>query len=77
MMNLEELKNKLFQSFGKMRVYTKEPGKEPDKKRPMILSPGDTVQDVAEKILKGFERIIIFTLLILMMIAVFFILYTI
>jgi uncharacterized protein len=54
--NIEELKDKLFQSFKKLRVYTKEPGKEADKKRPMILEPGETVKDCAEKILKGFSQ---------------------
>jgi len=54
--NLQELKDKLFQSFGKLRVYTKEPGKDPDKNRPMIMQPGDTVKDCAEKILKGFSQ---------------------
>jgi len=53
--NIEELKNKIFQSFDKLRIYTKEPGKETDKNHPMILNPGSTVQDVAEKILKGFS----------------------
>ena len=52
---IEELKEKIFQSFDKLRVYTKEPGKESDKKRPMILQPESTVKDVAEKILKGFS----------------------
>lgn len=52
----EELKEKLFQSFDKIRVYTKEPGKEANKKRPMILNPNSTVKDVAEKILKGFYK---------------------
>jgi small GTP-binding protein len=51
---IEELKEKLFQSFGKIRVYTKEPGKEKAKK-PIILSPDSIVKDVAEKILKGFS----------------------
>lgn len=54
--NISELKDKLFQSFGKLRVYTKEPGKEPDKNRPMIMEPNDTVQDCSEKILKGFSK---------------------
>lgn len=53
---INELKEKIFQSFGKLRIYTKEPGKEPDKKRPMILNPGNNVKDVAEKILKGFSK---------------------
>jgi uncharacterized protein len=52
---IEELKEKIFKSFDKLRVYTKEPGKESDKKRPMILQPESTVKDVAEKILKGFS----------------------
>jgi len=52
---LEELKEKLFNSFGKLRIYTKEPGKEKTKK-PIILEPGATTKDVAEKILKGFSQ---------------------
>jgi len=52
---IEQLKEKLFQSFGKIRVYTKEPGKEKAKK-PIILIPNSIVKDVAEKILKGFSN---------------------
>lgn len=52
---LEELKEKLFNSFEKLRIYTKEPGKEKSK-RPIILDPGATPKDVAEKILKGFSQ---------------------
>jgi len=52
---LEELKEKLFGSFEKLRIYTKEPGKEKSK-RPIILEPGATPRDVAEKILKGFSQ---------------------
>ena len=51
---IEEIKEKLFPLFGKIRVYTKEPGKEKTK-RSLILKPGATVTDVAEKILKGFS----------------------
>ncbi len=50
-----DLKNKLLQSFDKIRVYTKEPGKEKSK-RPIILEPDSTVKKVAEKILKGFSK---------------------
>ena len=53
--NLNDLKNKLLQSFGKIRVYTKEPRKEKSA-RPIILEPDATVKKVAEKILKGFSR---------------------
>jgi ribosome-interacting GTPase 1 len=52
---LEELKEQLFESFERFRVYTKEPGKEKSK-RPIILEPGATARDVAEKILKGFSQ---------------------
>jgi len=52
---LEELKEKLFESFERLRIYTKEPGKEKSK-RPIILEPGATARDVAEKILKGFSQ---------------------
>ncbi len=52
---LEELKEKLFKSFEKLRIYTKEPGKEKSK-TPVILEPGDIIRDVAEKILKGFSQ---------------------
>ena len=52
---IENLKNKIFQSFNKIRVYTKEPGKEKSK-HPIILNPDATVKEVAEKILKGFSK---------------------
>jgi hypothetical protein len=52
---VEELKNKIFQSFDKIRVYTKEPGKEKSEK-PIIMPPNSDVKDVAEKILKGFSK---------------------
>ncbi len=51
---IEELKNKIFQSFDKIRIYTKEPRKEKSPK-PMILNPDSTIKDIAEKILKGFS----------------------
>lgn len=54
--NLEELREKIFQSFDKIRVYTKEPGKNPDKNRPIILDLESTVKDAAEKILHGFSK---------------------
>ena len=52
---IEELKNKIFQSFDKIRVYTKEPGKEKSGK-PLILYNSAKIIDVAEKILKGFSQ---------------------
>ncbi len=49
------LKERIFQSFGKIRVYTKEPGKEHSRK-PVILERGAITQDLAEKILHGFSK---------------------
>ena len=54
--NIEELKDKIFQSFDKIRVYTKEPEKKERSKKPIIMKPNSTVKDVAEKILKGFSQ---------------------
>ncbi len=53
---IKELKEKIFQSFDKIRIYTKEPEKKADKNKPMILNPNSKVKDVAEKILKGFSN---------------------
>lgn len=53
--NVNELKEKIFKSFSKIRVYTKEPGKPPSSK-PIILNPNSTVEDVAEKIFHGFSK---------------------
>ena len=52
---IEELKEKIFNSFEIIRVFTKEPGKNKSLK-PIILKPNSTVKDVAEKILKGFSK---------------------
>jgi ribosome-interacting GTPase 1 len=56
--NIEELKEKIFKSFGRIRIFTKEPGKEFDRKtsRPLVLNPGSTINDAAEKILHGFSK---------------------
>lgn len=53
--NIQELKEKIFKEMKVIRVYTKEPGKT-HSKIPITLSPGSTVKDVAESILKGFSN---------------------
>ncbi len=53
--NLNELKQKIFTSFPRIRIYTKEPHK-PATKDPMILNKDSTVADIAEKILKGLSK---------------------
>lgn len=52
---INELKEKIFNSFDKLRIFTKEPGK-PKTEKPIILKPNSTPRDVAEKILKGFSE---------------------
>ena len=52
---IDELKEKIFNSFDKLRIFTKEPGKEKSQK-PVIMKPNSTVLDAAEKILKGFSK---------------------
>ena len=56
--NIELLKDKIFKSFNKIRIYTKEPGKEinREKDRPVILEKDSCVNDIAEKILHGFSN---------------------
>lgn len=51
-----ELKEKLFLSFGKIRVYTKEPGQPVDRDDPMILPFNSTVKQAAEKVLHGLSK---------------------
>ena len=51
---LEELKNQIYNSLGIIRVYTKEPGKQPDFEEPVVLPCGSTVIDAAREIHKDF-----------------------
>lgn len=59
--NIEKLKEKIFESFEKIRIYTKQPNEKQKSKKPIILNPKSTVKDVAEKILKGFSSHILQT----------------
>jgi len=52
---LEDLKQRIWLSFGKIRVYTQEPGKEPSKE-PIILEEGAAVSDALEEIRKGLSK---------------------
>jgi hypothetical protein len=51
--SLKELKQKIWKMLGLIRVYTKSPNKEPEKK-PITLPLGSTVKDVAKAIHKDF-----------------------
>ena len=52
---IEDLKNKIFNSFDIIRVYTKHHGKKQDNV-PVVLTPNSTLEDVAEKILHGYSK---------------------
>jgi hypothetical protein len=52
---LEEMKRKVFEVLGIIRVYTKTPGQRPDMNDPIILGKGSTVADAAEAVHKDFR----------------------
>ena len=52
---IKKLKKKIFETFPIIRIYTKEPKKEPSKE-PMILRKNSTFEEAAEKILKGMSK---------------------
>lgn len=47
---LDELKEKIWQKLGLLRVYLQPEGGKPDYEKPMIIRQGQTVKDVAAKI---------------------------
>ncbi|MDI6850532.1 MAG: TGS domain-containing protein [bacterium] len=52
----EEVKKEIFKELDIIRVYTKEPGKQPVLEDPLILKRGSTVLDAAREIHKDFEK---------------------
>ena len=54
--NLETLQRAMFEMLGKVRVYTKTPGHEPDFSDPIVLPTGATVAAAAQMIHKDFAR---------------------
>ncbi len=46
---IEELKKKLAENSGVIRIYTKQPGKQADEK-PLLLKPNSTIKDLARKL---------------------------
>jgi hypothetical protein len=53
---LDLLKEKIFQSFGKIRIFTKEPGQEKST-NPLILKPESTVKEIAIKIFRDLSHV--------------------
>ena len=52
---LEELKEKIFNSFNIIRIYTRMPGRKEDEV-PVIMKPNSTLEQVAEKLLHGYSK---------------------
>ncbi|MFB6158080.1 MAG: OBG GTPase family GTP-binding protein [Candidatus Nanohalobium sp.] len=46
--NLDELKDEIFEGLDLIRIYMKEKGEEPDRDEPLILTSGSTVEDALE-----------------------------
>ncbi|MBW3019853.1 GTP-binding protein [Candidatus Woesearchaeota archaeon] len=53
--NMQELKDLIFERLGLVRIYMKEAGKEADLKEPLILRRPCLIRDICRKIHRGFE----------------------
>jgi len=54
---IEDLKEKILNSFNMIRVYTKHQGKKQNKQDiPITLPPNSTLEDLAEKLLHGYSK---------------------
>jgi len=51
---LEALKSEIFRMLEIVRVYTKLPGKPPDKEKPFVMKRGSTVDDLTAAVHRGF-----------------------
>lgn len=54
--NLDQLGESLFERLRLMRVYSKQPGKDPDRTAPFVLLRGDTVAQFAAKVHQDFVK---------------------
>ncbi len=52
---IEDLKERIFDTLGFIRIWMKEPGKEADLDEPLIIRKGLTIMDVARKIHRDLE----------------------
>jgi len=53
---LDALSEAIFQALGVIRVFTKAPGREPDRDDPVVLPAGSTVLDFAAALHRGWEK---------------------
>jgi small GTP-binding protein len=56
--NIDELKEKIFKSFSKIRVYTKSPTQQSPDHDPVIMAPDSTIEAIAKMIFRGNLNII-------------------
>ncbi|MBU0457261.1 MAG: GTP-binding protein [Nanoarchaeota archaeon] len=54
--NIEILKEKIFQKLDFIRIYMKEPGKDADMKEPLIIKRNSTINDVCNKLHRDFPK---------------------
>jgi ribosome-interacting GTPase 1 len=54
--NLDQLKRTLFENLQLVRIYSKAPGKEPDRDAPFVLRKGATVEELAGRVHKDFTE---------------------
>jgi len=52
---IDELKEKILDSFNVIRIFTRQPGSRQDSV-PVIMNPNSTLKQVAEKVLHGFSK---------------------
>ena len=48
--NIAEVRQRIWDGLGLMRIYMKRIGKEPDMKEPLIVDTGSSVKDIADRI---------------------------
>ncbi|MFH2021313.1 MAG: TGS domain-containing protein, partial [archaeon] len=54
--NLEGLRERIYQKLKFMSIFLKEPGKEPDMEKPLIMREGNAIKDLCDKLHKDFVR---------------------
>jgi small GTP-binding protein len=55
-LHIEELKEKLFQKLGFIRIYLKPQGKPPDLEQPLIVRNGSTIGDICDRLHGDFRK---------------------
>jgi uncharacterized protein len=55
-LNIDYLRELIFEKLNFIRLYLKEPGKEADKKEPLIVNKDSTIRDVCNKLHKDFVK---------------------